>query len=341
MLSLFAAVVLSFLVTFLSVPVVIKIAKIKKLNDIPSERKLHKQPVPTFGGLSIFSAIIFSLTLFFDFKEVVWAQYFLAAIFIILLLGLKDDLIPIDPYKKFAGQILAIVMLISLGNMRIHSFYGFLGINEIEEIASYFFTFIIFLTIINSFNLIDGVDGLASTMGMICSLTLGLLYLKNNDFNGALISLSLSSSLFAFLYYNTSPAKIFLGDTGSLIIGFICSVLAINLFNTQVVKSLDLSNSNVVAVVFASMFIPVFDTARVFFIRVFNKRSPFHPDLNHLHHLLLNKGLNHFQVSSVLGGATVLLVTLALTLRFLGINILVLIFVIIGLLFSHFLRVKK
>jgi UDP-N-acetylmuramyl pentapeptide phosphotransferase/UDP-N-acetylglucosamine-1-phosphate transferase len=195
--------------------------------------------------------------------------------------------------------------------------------------------------VINSFNLIDGVDGLASTLGMICSLTLGLLYLKNNDYNGALISLSLSSSLFAFLYYNSSPAKIFLGDTGSLIIGFVCSVLAINLINTQVISSLSLNKTNIAIIVFASMFIPIFDTFRVFFKRILSKKSPFHPDLNHLHHLLLNKGLSHFQVSSLLGGASIFLVTLATAIRFLNINIVVLILITLCLIFSYLLRVKK
>ncbi len=340
MLSLIVAVILSFVITHFSIPAIIKIAKLKKLNDIPSERKLHQTPIPALGGISIFIALVLSITFFIKFSDQIWIQYFLGSLLIIFFLGLKEDLIPLTPYKKFAGQIIAIFVVMYFGDISIHNLFGFLGLQELSHLWSNIITLILFLGVINSFNLIDGVDGLAGTLGLITAVIFGFFFYKCGNQNLTLISFCLASSLFAFLRFNYSPAKIFLGDTGSMIIGFVNAVLAIELLNSNITRLNEVSVTNIEVIVFSMLFIPFFDTARVFFIRILKGKSPFHPDLNHIHHLLLAKGLKHKYISISLGGASIFLVFIGFTFQSLGINLMFSCFLLFGLISVYILQKK-
>jgi UDP-N-acetylmuramyl pentapeptide phosphotransferase/UDP-N-acetylglucosamine-1-phosphate transferase len=151
--------------------------------------------------------------------------------------------------------------------------------------------------ITNSFNLIDGVNTLAGGLGILITSIFGWWFFTNGFPEYSLIAFSLTGALLGFLYYNKTPAKIFMGDTGSLLIGIVCSVLAIKFIEINRAKSI-VTSAPVVA--FGIMIVPLFDTLRVFVIRILNKKSPFSPDKNHLHHLLLRRGYSHHQVAIIL-----------------------------------------
>jgi UDP-N-acetylmuramyl pentapeptide phosphotransferase/UDP-N-acetylglucosamine-1-phosphate transferase len=341
MILLISAVFFSALVTYISIPAIIKIAKLKKLNDIPSERKLHQLPVPALGGISIFISLSLSTIFFLQTPDEFWIKYFIGSLLIIFFLGLKDDLIPLSPYKKFAGQILAISLLIYFGGIKVDSLFGFFGVHNLSNFWANCITGMLFLVIINSFNLIDGVDGLAGTLGLISSSIFGFLFLFNSNLSLATISFCLSSSTLVFLTYNYSPAKIFLGDTGSMIIGFINAFLAVKLLNCDISLLNNYSVTNLEVIIFSLFFIPFFDTSRVFVIRISKGKSPFHPDLNHIHHLLLARGFTHTRITLILGGFSVLLLLIGYYLQKLGINLIFLTFIFLGLIFVSILRTKS
>jgi UDP-N-acetylmuramyl pentapeptide phosphotransferase/UDP-N-acetylglucosamine-1-phosphate transferase len=187
---------------------------------------------------------------------------------------------------------LALATLIAISGIRISSFDGLFGINELPLIAQYTFTILAIVGITNAFNLIDGIDGLAGGLGFMSLVTLGLFLIMSGDVNTALVAFALAGGLLAFLYFNFNPARIFMGDTGSLIVGFVIAVLCIRLMqvNAFVTKPY---LTHAPTFVLGIVFIPVFDTLRVFAIRIWNGGSPFVADKTHIHHLLTNAGYSH------------------------------------------------
>ncbi|MFI5133499.1 MAG: MraY family glycosyltransferase, partial [Chitinophagales bacterium] len=192
---------------------------------------------------------------------------------------------------KFVIQ-LALAAMIALSGIRITNFDGLFGLNELPLSAQYIFTIIAIVGAINAFNLIDGIDGLAGGLGFMSLVTLGIFLNMSNDSNSALIAFALAGGILAFLYFNINPARIFMGDTGSLVIGFIIAVLCIRLMqvNTGVANPV-LHHAPIVTL--GLVLIPVFDALRVFAVRIWKGRSPFTADKTHIHHLLTNTGLSH------------------------------------------------
>src|ERR1700712_1731070 len=205
---------LAFIITFFSIPLIIHIAKDKKLFDEPDERKVHKAVIPTLGGLGIFAGFIIATLMGVPAGISSEIQYFAAAAIVIFFLGIKDDIMILSASKKFIGQLLAAGILIRFGGIHINNMHGFMGIHEIPYFASIILSFFTIIVITNSFNLIDGVDGLAGTLGLITTLTFGSYFFYVGQTAYAVLAFSLSGSLISFLIYNFSPAKIFMGDTG-------------------------------------------------------------------------------------------------------------------------------
>jgi len=311
---------LSFLLAFVSIPVVIKVSRAKKLFDLPSSRKIHALPIPNLGGIGIFIALIFSLSALLPFSSAPWIQYFIAASFIIFFLGVKDDIMLLSPMKKFMGQTLAAFILIFKGGFLINSFHGFLGIDQLHPILCIAFTFLTILVIINAFNLIDGVDGLAGMLGMISSVTFGVLFMLGNDLIFAALSFSLASALLAFLIFNFTPAKIFMGDTGSLLVGLVNAVLTIHFINIEDSTAFQFHLNSAPALCFAILFVPLMDTLRVSLSRVYHGLSPFESDKNHIHHILLRRGYSHMKISILLSLFTIAVSLLTLIAQPLGIT---------------------
>ena len=296
----------SFTITFLSIPVIITVADRKKLFDHPDERKIHETPIPALGGLGIFAGLVMAVLLALKFQQAAEFQFFLAAAFVIFFLGLKDDILILSPVKKLIGQIMAAFLIIYQGGMQIHSMHGFMGLTaQLPELFSLLLTYFTVLVIINSFNLIDGVDGLAGTLGFIAALFFGSYFIVADIIPYAVLAFALAGSIGAFLIFNVQPAKIFMGDTGSLLIGLIQSILVVK-FISAAENPLSSSALNAApAIGFAALMIPLMDTLRVFAIRIFHRRSPFSPDRNHVHHLFLDLGFSHKKVTLTLASVNV------------------------------------
>lgn len=310
---------LAFIITLFAIPIIIQVARDKKLFDEPDERKVHKMVIPTLGGLGIFAGFIMA-TLMGVPSMSAELQYFAAASIVIFFLGIKDDILVLSAAKKFIGQLIAAGIIIKFGGVQITNMHGFLGIYEIPHLTSILFTLFTVIVIINSFNLIDGVDGLAGSLGLLTSLIFGSYFFYIHQLMYSVIAFALAGSLVAFLIYNFSPAKIFMGDTGSLLIGLINSIMVVKFINIAGTAP-DLPLTSSPAIGFAILIVPLFDTLRVFALRILDRRSPFSPDRNHVHHFLLDLGFNHRQVTFTCLAANIVLVVLAYLLKDLGTTI--------------------
>jgi UDP-GlcNAc:undecaprenyl-phosphate GlcNAc-1-phosphate transferase len=315
MFDVLLSIAISFTVTFLAIPVIITVAERKKLFDIPDERKIHETPIPSLGGLGIFAGFVLACLIAIQFQKSTEMQYFLAAGFVIFFLGLKDDILVISPIKKFIGQVLAAFLIIYKGGVQLTSMHGFLGIHELPESFSLLLTYFTVIVIINSFNLIDGIDGLAGSLGLMTSIIFGFYFLQNNLIGYAILAFSLAGSIAAFLIFNFQPAKVFMGDTGSLLIGLITAILTIKFIDAANATDVAYPLAASPALAFTILMIPLLDTLRVFGIRIINRRSPFSPDRNHIHHMLLDRGLSHRTITLSLVAVNLLFVVITYSLR--------------------------
>jgi UDP-GlcNAc:undecaprenyl-phosphate/decaprenyl-phosphate GlcNAc-1-phosphate transferase len=300
----------AFLIAIFAVPSIIRVAHIKNILDHPNLRTVHEELTPRLGGGAMFAGFMSALTIFTDLNNGV--QQLLAACVLLFFIGLKDDLINISALKKFSMQLLATGVVMFMADIRITSFQGVLGVGELEIGISYAFTFLVIIGITNSINLIDGLDGLAGTLVIIAAATFGIcfyLYGGSAYGNYAAVSFSLVGGVAGFLRYNFYKAKIFMGDTGSLLCGFILSVLAIQFIE---MRSLPASPPLALSI----LFIPLFDTVRVLMIRILQGRSPFLADQKHIHHRLLSLGFS--QIGTVLTLAAINTVVILVSFNLMG-----------------------
>jgi UDP-N-acetylmuramyl pentapeptide phosphotransferase/UDP-N-acetylglucosamine-1-phosphate transferase len=287
LLSFFSA----FVVTLITIPPILQMTKKYRLYDVPDHRKAHKAPIATLGGVAIWTGMVTSLMLWFSFSNQPVIISFMFSLIILFGLGIMDDVKNLSARYKLIIEI-GLATIMAIAGIRITSFSGLFGIHEIPLSAQYTFTVIAIVGITNAFNLIDGIDGLAGGLGFMSLVTLGLFLTLCGDTNMALIAFSLAGGLLAFLYFNLNPARIFMGDTGSLILGFVIAVMCLRLM--QVNNSIQhpiVPHAPVFAL--GIVLIPVFDAVRVFSMRIWKGKSPFSPDKTHVHHLLTNAGFSH------------------------------------------------
>jgi UDP-N-acetylmuramyl pentapeptide phosphotransferase/UDP-N-acetylglucosamine-1-phosphate transferase len=272
-------------------PPLIKFIHRFELFDKPDARKEHSIPIPTMGGIAACIGMAVACLFWYQFTRDIFVITFFFSTAILLAIGIMDDLKHMSASYKLAIQV-ALGFLIAFSGVRISDFNGMLGIHELPISAQYTFTILTITGITNAFNLIDGIDGLAGGIGFMSLIVLGVFITLSKDPNTATIAFALGGGVLGFLYYNFNPARIFMGDTGSLVLGFVISVLCIRLIQSNAVEEVAFVPH---APVFALsiVFVPVFDTLRVFSIRLWQGRSPFSPDKNHIHHLLTNNGWSH------------------------------------------------
>ena len=322
MFTIFLSGVLAFFVTLLAIPSIIQVAKEKKLFDEPDDRKIHKTVIPTLGGLGVFAGFILSLLLMAS-NSSGELQYFVAAAILLFFLGIKDDILIISPAKKLIGQFLAAGILVQYGDLQITDLFGFMGVFQLPPVASIPFTLLTIVFLINSFNLIDGVDGLVGSIGLLTSLFFGSYFLFTGQPFYAIMGFSLAGSLLAFLLFNFSPASIFMGDTGSLLIGVVNAIMAVKFIAFASNKDGAIPLASAPALAIGILIIPIFDTIRVFGLRILNKRSPFSPDRTHIHHFLLDLGFSHRKVTLICVLVNVGFISLVFLLRNLGTTFLI------------------
>ena len=296
-----AAVAFAFLLSFLSIPPIVKIAKKHNLLVFPNHRDVHNGGIPRLGGLAIFITVIFSLIFFSSINTVLYFKSILTGMLILFFIGLHDDLMPLRAWKKLIGEAVAIGFVMA-GGIIFSDLHGFLGINQIPLAAGIPITIFILIVIINSFNLIDGIDGLASGLGMQITLVYGLYFYFSEALKFAMLAAILFGALTGFFYHNvlSRKNKIFMGDSGSLILGLLIGIMAWR-FNEIA------STANSVFVIHAApaismgiLSLPLFDTLRVFTLRILRNKSPFDADRTHVHHILLDYNLSHNAVRNIL-----------------------------------------
>ncbi len=307
----------SFLATYIAIPIIIKVAKKVHLYDTPNERSSHTQVVPTLGGIGIFSAVITTLLIFLNFNKIPEMQFVVASGLILFFVGVTDDIMEIKARYKLYVQIAVSLLVIVLGDIRLTDFHGFLGIHHIGYLKSLLITTFVMIVIINCLNLIDGIDGLAAGISIAVALTFGLLFYKSKQWEYVVFCASIIGSLSIYFIYNVfgKKNKIFMGDTGSLILGLLISVITIHFNQVNIDTSIPHHIQNAPAISFAILVIPLFDTLRVFILRIKDGKSPFSPDKRHLHHLLLNIGFNHLNATLILVVTNVAFIILIYALR--------------------------
>lgn len=288
--------------------------------DKPNSRSSHLKRTPTLGGVSFFYTLVFALFFLRGWSENDEAMFFIPGLTILFIIGLKDDLVVLSPYTKLAAQLISIAFILSNEAFMVHSFHGFFGVHDIPTFVSYIIGGFIMVTIINAYNLIDGIDGLAAIVGIVILIIYSTIFYITKDYFYLLLSLTLNGCLIAFLKYNLSSSseeKIFMGDTGSLIVGFIISVLTMKFLAlpSGKLEELPFLIENIPLIAIGILIVPLFDTARVFTIRLANRRSPFSADRNHTHHILIDYfNISHKKASLIIGAFNLVFVYLVIIL---------------------------
>lgn len=328
----------SFLITYISIPTIIKVSRRKNLMDEPGNRSSHLRKIPNLGGIALFLSIsvctsIFAYELFDTYK------FLFASMTVLLYIGVMDDIIVIRAYKKLVAQILVSAFMVIGSDIRIRSLFGIFGINEINYVVSVIFSIVTVVILINAFNLIDGIDGLAGSYSIICSAIFGISYYRLGEYNYPLVVLSMViiGAVLAFLYYNLSnyrATKIFMGDTGSMLLGFLLAITSICFIDIFIDKELQnvpryhLKSAPVIAV--AILILPIVDTLNVIFVRLWNKKSPFDADKNHIHHKLLKLDLTHRRSSFYIITYYLMIIVITYYLRHSNVNLLLFIILAMG-----------
>ena len=285
--------IFTMLITFLVKKIAVHVGAI----DIPNKRKVHKVPIPRLGGLAIFLGFLFGYMIFG--VQSVQMNSILIGGFIIVLVGMIDDIKPLDPKIKLLGQIAAACVVIFYGNILLNKVTAF-GLYIEFGFLSYPLTIIFILGCMNIINLIDGLDGLCSGTCAIFYLTIGIIAFMKNYLGALNISLTfimLGSSL-GFLFHNFHPAKIFLGDSGSLFQGFMIATISLLGFKTATLVSL--------FVPLLILGIPILDTLFAIIRRLLKHQPIYLPDKSHLHHQLLSMGLSHRNTVLAIYGMNIL-----------------------------------
>lgn len=307
------SIVSSYLLVTILIPKISWIVKERDLIDRPDHRSSHKVAIPTMAGIAFFFTLlfVFNIIKYWDDNDI--GTNLIAAVGLMFAVGLKDDLVICTPRAKIGSEILAICFILFCNCLKVSSLEGFLGIGNIPPMLSYILVTLIILTIINSFNMIDGIDGLASSMGIVIFAVYGFIFFILGQYFYFLLSLCLIGILLGYLRYNLSKTdKVFMGDTGSLIIGFCIGFLSLKFLSTDalLLKAHAFNPENNLILIGAIFFVPLFDTLRVIGVRLLNKKSPFFPDNNHIHHILINSGLTHFKASLFLCSLNLVLAVL-------------------------------
>ncbi|MFZ9046676.1 MAG: glycosyltransferase family 4 protein [Cyclobacteriaceae bacterium] len=325
----------SFFVTFSTLPIIIRLFRSINLLDAPDGRKVHQMSKPTLGGISIYAGVLMALMFVTPLSSLAEFKFFIAGVIICLLLGMRDDISSLLASQKIVFQMLAAFVTVYYAGISLTGFYGLFGIDELPVWFSIALSVFMIISLSNAFNLIDGIDGLAASIAIFVSLVFGVAFLLIGDEFFASVSFILASSLVAFLIFNWNPSRIFMGDTGSLVTGFILAVMAIRFINVSAgtVVGTELF-VNPVVMALSLLIVPIYDTLRVMLIRIYNGSSPFFPDKRHIHHTLIRQGFSHAQATLILVGFTIFTFIMATQIEGMGLHLSVLVLVSLTICFG-------
>ncbi|PZV81485.1 UDP-N-acetylmuramyl pentapeptide phosphotransferase/UDP-N-acetylglucosamine-1-phosphate transferase [Algoriphagus aquaeductus] len=304
----------SFSVGFLLTPIVISVLRKAKIGDTPGGRKIHKKFTPSMGGIAFMLATYVALAIWGWQYPLPDIRYLLGAIALMFFVGFRDDMVELNPKHKILGQLISVVLVVVVSDIRIKEFHGFLGIEELPLVVSYVFSSFVLLALTNAFNLVDGLDGLAGTIAIISLSLLSAWFYVQGLESYALLSFTLLGGILSFMVFNWHPAKIFMGDTGSLALGFSIGslILAFMEYNSALPAGALLKIEPSFTMGIVLLIYPLYDMARVFTRRISKGKHPMSADKSHVHHFLLRSGLKHNQVALLLGLIQVVLIGLVL-----------------------------
>ncbi len=288
----------------------------RKIFDIPDNtRKIHGDQIPSLGGIGIYIGYIVVATFFMYLGTVPW-YYVIASTTLLFFTGVYDDLMNMRPSKKLIAQLIASAMTIYFADIRISSFYGIFGIGDLPFWLSIALTTFCCTLFINAFNFMDGIDGLACGLAILYSGLFAVMFAAMSLPGIASIAFGLTGAALGLLFYNISPARIYMGDTGSMFLGFtifILSVLFINVHphDREKVTSLIFFDQGLIIIAISILFLPVYDAIRVFILRASRGISPLKADRTHLHYYLLDAGFTHTQSVLIILATNILIIALA------------------------------
>ena len=309
--SILLALVSALVMSFAATPLVKIFAEKIGAMDVPNEaRRIHDHPIPRMGGLAIFLGFILSVVLFADITKPV--QGILFGAIVIVAVGAIDDIVNLPAWIKFIVQIVAAGIAVAHGVVIENLMNPFFW-SDVDHLALHFLSIPVsivwIVAITNSVNFIDGLDGLAVGVSAIDSVTMLVIAMIVADGNVAIILAALAGACVGFMPYNLNPARIFMGDTGALLLGYILATVSVlGLFKFYAVISF--------AVPLLILAVPLFDTVFAFFRRIAKGQNPMTADRGHFHHRLLNLGLSQkhavailYSISAVLGLSAVVITT--------------------------------
>ena len=301
--------VTSLVITLLLIPVAMKVATMVNAVDEPDARKVHDRKIPRLGGLAIALSFLIASLIFIEYSSILWAL--LAGFCIVLVTGLIDDIWQIIPVVKFTGEILGSLVFLLLAGVAISSFGDLVGTGPLTT-GRYAIPVSVFcmVGVINAVNMADGLDGLAGGISVIGCIFLAVFAWLSGQYVYLTISIALLGSVAGFLYFNYYPARTFMGDTGSLVLGYLLSAVCILLVQDHTLsnKVLPISMASVLG-------LPIVDAMLVMAVRMLHGKNPFSADNTHLHHRIMKLGFNHQQTVLIIYAAMLSCGLLAVLMR--------------------------
>jgi UDP-GlcNAc:undecaprenyl-phosphate GlcNAc-1-phosphate transferase len=292
-----------FVVSLVIIPRIRSISLKLRFTDRPDQRSSHTGSIPSFGGVAFYISYIWVLFFIQPIDTNYVSLTLLSSISVMFFTGLLDDVRNLSPKIKFLGQCIAVSILMAQPDFRILTLHGFMGVHEIPLVLSVLGSMIFLLGLINAFNLIDGIDGLTGITGIIAASFYSFMFYNMESYFYLAVSVTTIATLLAFLRFNFSiKRKIFMGDTGSLVIGLVLGLLTLKLMTLENASTpFPFNRQQLPLFLVGVLFIPILDLFRVMTLRASKGVSMFRPDRNHLHHIIVDFGLSHRKASIFIG----------------------------------------
>ena len=292
--------ILSLSATTVVYPLVLRYALRHQVVDNPDARKIHRQPIPVMGGVAVYAGILAGCLAMYFLISKASIHWSLMAMTTMLVLGVWDDMKNLPAILRLLIQFGIVGAYMLLTGHYIHDFYGLFGIHEINLWVGIPLSLVGGVGTINAINMIDGIDGYSSGYGIMACTCFAVLFIIVGPSVWASLAVIVTSALIPFFFHNVFgvKSKMFIGDGGTMMLGFLMAILAIGAMSMRRGPELEAKGIGVMAMTLAILCIPIFDTLRVMTARMLRGRSPFKPDKTHLHHLFIDMGFSHLRAST-------------------------------------------
>ncbi len=307
----------SLMISVYSIQRIIRFSRKKDLYDIPDSRKIHTARISNLGGVGVFMASMFSYFAFSNFAVFPRPDTLFSISILLFFIGLKDDMEPVDAKRRLMYELICAAFIIYFTDVRMPSLFGIFGLYELPYWGSCILTTLFILACINAYNMIDGIDGLLGSLSLLGAGLFGFMFLSAGQYLWVLLCAAVAGALIGFLIYNWNPARIFMGNGGSMFIGTFFACICLRFMQLGEIKLLFFNQSVILdilmphTIALSIIAVPIFDMLSVFTIRVLNKQSPFKADKRHTHHRLLDIGLSQKWTVALLVLANIAIIAFA------------------------------